>query len=61
MKMKDLKDKTELELKTLVENSRIALQAMRFKVASREMTNVREIRKAKKTIAQALTILAKNK
>ncbi|MBI2645211.1 50S ribosomal protein L29 [Candidatus Uhrbacteria bacterium] len=61
MKIKELRDKTELELNQLLQEKRIAVREMRFRAALRELKNVRDIRKARKTIAQILSILPKKK
>ena len=61
MKIKDLKIKSENELKTLLENSHDKLREMNFKVAQRQLKNVREIREVKKTIARISTLLNEKK
>jgi len=55
--MKELKLKSDNELKTLLAESRDNWREMRFKVAQRQLKNVRDIRVVKKTIAQILTLL----
>ncbi|PIP29672.1 50S ribosomal protein L29 [Candidatus Kuenenbacteria bacterium CG23_combo_of_CG06-09_8_20_14_all_36_9] len=57
MNMKELKLKSDNELKTLLAESRDNWREMRFKVAQRQLKNVRDIRVVKKTIAQILTLL----
>ena len=57
MKIKELKLKSDNELKTLLAESRDNWREMRFKVAQRQLKNVRDIRVVKKTIAQILTLL----
>jgi len=57
MNMKELKLKSDNELKTLLAESRDNWREMRFKVAQRRLKNVRDIRVVKKTIAQILTLL----
>lgn len=57
MKIKDLRIKSENELKTLLSDSRDKLREMRFNVSQRQLKNVREIRKAKNLIAQVQTLL----
>ncbi len=57
MKVKELRLKSDNELKTLLKESREKLREMRFKVAQRQLKNVRDVRKTKKLIAQVLTIL----
>lgn len=56
MDIKELKDKTTKELDKLLADLREKLRVMRFKVASKQLTDVREIREVKKTIAQILTL-----
>jgi len=60
MKIKELQKRPKKELKYLLENSRKKLMDLRFKVSSRQLKNVREIRKTKKLIAQILTLLKNN-
>lgn len=57
MKKKELQEKQEGELQKLLKSARENLRELHFKVANDQMKNVREIRKAKKTIARILTIL----
>jgi len=57
MKWKELKEKSDGELKKLLKGSREHLREVHFKVANDQLKNVREIRKVKKTIAQILTLL----
>lgn len=61
MKFKELKQKNEIELKKLLADSREKLRDLRFRVASRQLKDVRQIRKIKKTIAKVLTLLTKKK
>lgn len=57
MNIKELKLKSDDELKTLLAESRDGWREMRFKVAQRQLKNVSSIKAVKKTIAQILTIL----
>ncbi len=57
MEFKELKNKTEEELKKILSQYRESLREMRFKVAQRQLKNVREIREIKAVIARILTIL----
>ncbi len=59
MELKELKGKTESELHRLLSESRDKIRDMRFKAASKQLKNIREIRAVKKTIAQILTLLNK--
>ncbi|MDD5289878.1 MAG: 50S ribosomal protein L29 [Patescibacteria group bacterium] len=57
MKIKELKIKSENELKTLLKNEQEKLRELNFKVAQRQLKNIRELRFAKKNIAQISTLL----
>ena len=57
MNTKELRLKSDSELKKLLADTRDHWREIRFKVAQRQLKNVREIRATKKTIAQILTIL----
>jgi large subunit ribosomal protein L29 len=57
MKYKELKQKSPTELKKLLTESRDKLRDLRFKVATKQVKNVREIRRVKQQIARILTLL----
>ncbi|MFH0955642.1 MAG: 50S ribosomal protein L29 [Candidatus Falkowbacteria bacterium] len=59
MEFKELKVKTEKELRQFLGESRDKLRDLRFKDANKQLKNVREIREIKKTIAKILTLLSK--
>jgi large subunit ribosomal protein L29 len=59
MDFKEIKIKTEAELHRLLADHRDKLREARFKDASRQLKDVREIREIKKTIARVLTTLKK--
>ncbi len=61
--MKEILNKTEKELKTLVTEKRLALRNFRFAVSGSKNRNVKEGQALRKDIARALTVLnaAKNK
>jgi ribosomal protein L29 len=59
MEFKELKSKSESELHHLLADFRNKIRELRFKDASKQLKNVREIRKAKGTVAQVLTLLHK--
>ena len=61
MDFKELKSKTEKELKQFLGESRDKLRDLRFKDANKQLKNVREIRIIKKTIAKILTLINTNK
>ena len=57
MELKELKNKSEKDLHNTLAESREKLREARFRDASKQLKNVREIRGLKKTIAQILTLL----
>ncbi|MEK9130003.1 MAG: 50S ribosomal protein L29 [Patescibacteria group bacterium] len=57
MKVKELKQKSEIELQKLLQESREKLRELRFKVALKQLKKVMEIRRVKKMIARILTLL----
>ena len=57
---KEIKNKSEAELKEMLVENRESLRALNFKDTNRQLKNVRQLRVVKKTIAQILTVL-KNK
>jgi ribosomal protein L29 len=59
MDFKEIKTKSEAELHRLLADHRDKLREARFKDASRQLKDVREIREIKKTIARLLTTLKK--
>lgn len=61
MKVKELRDKTEHELQTVLQTARASVQSGRFKVALKQLKNVREIRAQRNIIARILTILQERK
>lgn len=61
MKFKEIKDKPKTELERMLKDEREALREMRFKVANRGLKSVRNIRKAKQTVARILTLINKKK
>ncbi len=60
MEMKELKTKTDEELKKLLMETREKKRELRFKVAQKQLKNIREIRKLKIAAARILTIFGKN-
>jgi len=56
MKIKELREKNDGELKKLLEEKKEAVRKLRFDIASRQVKNHREMRNAKKDIAKILTI-----
>ncbi len=61
MEFKELKNKTEKDLHSLLADSRNKLRELRFKDANKQLKDVRAIRKIRKTISQILTLLNSNK
>ena len=61
MKFKELKIKSDKELGAMLVTAKENLQVLKFKVAAKQMKDVREIRVAKLQIAQILTILKQRK
>ena len=61
MDFKELKTKTISELQDILLDLRDKLRDFRFKDSSKQLKNIREIRKTKKSIAQVLTLINKNK
>lgn len=59
--IKELKQKSEAELNTLVSDSRAKLQQLTFDLAQGKVKNVGEVRVVRKTIARALTFLQMKK
>ena len=54
---KELENRTPSDLQQVLKDSRQKLQELRFKVASKQLKNIREIRSVRLTIAHILTIL----
>jgi len=57
MEYKELKNKSEQELQSTLAQLRDKLRDLRFRDASRQLKNVREIRKTRQNIAQVLQLL----
>ncbi len=56
MNIKELREKTQQELDTLLLSAHKSLRELRSKVALKQIKNVREIRETRKTIAKVLTL-----
>ncbi len=61
MDLKDLKKMTVNQLHKLLSESREKLRDLRFKDASKQLKDVREIRVVRKTIARVMTLLSADK
>jgi ribosomal protein L29 len=59
MDIKELKVKSKEELNKLLSDNRDKLRDLKFKVANRQLKDVRGIRKLKREIARMLTVLNK--
>ncbi len=60
MKYKELQQKSVPELQKLLFETQEQLQKLEFQMATKRLTNVREIRTLRRTVAQILTALHKN-
>lgn len=61
MKLRDLKTKSAAELEKLLMEFCQKKQQLTFKVANKQLKNIRELRLAKKTVARIKTILQEMK
>ncbi len=61
MKIKELREKNIEELKKLLAEKREAVRKLRFDIASKHITKVRDIRNAKKDVAKILTLINEKK
>jgi len=57
MEYKELKDRSAGELEKMLREEREKLRALRFSVSTSQLSKVRTIRSARKTIARILTLL----
>ena len=57
MELKELKTKSIVELEKLLAKNREVLRDLRFKVSSKQLKNIREIRQAKVLVARILTLI----
>ncbi|KPJ85248.1 hypothetical protein AMJ57_03785 [Parcubacteria bacterium SG8_24] len=56
MKMQELREKSDIELDRLLVTLRDRIRDLRFRVAARQLGDVRDIREAKKDVARILTL-----
>lgn len=56
MKISEVREKSDAELDRMLAELRDSVRDMRFKVAARQLTDVRNIRQARQSIAQILTV-----
>jgi len=61
MELKELKKKKESDLHKILAQTRDKLRDLKFKDASKQLKDVRQIRKIRVTIARVLTLLNKKK
>lgn len=61
LKFKELENRPVGDLQQMLKDSRQKLQELRFKVASKQLKNIREIRSVRQNIAQILTILRRHR
>ena len=57
MKFEELKNKSDQELQKLLSELRIHVRELKFKVSADQLKNIRELRTAKKNVAQILLLL----
>lgn len=57
MKAKEFRDKSKEELTKILDEKREKVRAMRFDIATKQVKNVRDIRKDKRDISRILTII----
>ena len=57
MKIKELREKNSEELKKLLTEKEELVRKLRFDLVAKQFKGVRQIREAKKTVAQVLTML----
>ena len=60
MKIKELRQKTDKELKELLAEDQHKLGQLKFDLAAKKLKNVRQIRELRKEIARIITILKKD-
>jgi ribosomal protein L29 len=56
MTIKELREKTDVELDRLLAEQRDKVRDFRFRLAARQLADVREVRDAKRLIARILTL-----
>lgn len=61
MRIKDIRKKTEQDLRKLLAELQDNVRSLRFKVASREVKNHQLLRLTRKDIARVLTVLKEQK
>ncbi len=61
MKIDELKSKSVTELQNMLKEHREKERELRFRISSKQMKNVREIRRLKRETARILTVLNQKK
>ena len=61
MELKELRKKSDQELRKLLAENREKFREQRFKVSTRQLKTVRDVRKTKTLVARILTILTERK
>ncbi len=61
MEIKELREKTDVELDRLLADLRNKTREHRFRIAAKQLTDVRDVRDVKKTIARILTLKRQRK
>ena len=56
-KIKELREKNVSELQKLLDEKREIVRKLRFEIASKQIKNVRDLRKNKKEISRILTLI----
>lgn len=57
MKIKELREKTVHELHALLKEAREAIGRLRFRIAVKELKDVRELREKRQLVSRILTLL----
>lgn len=61
MKVKELREKTEHELRTLLAETRETIRTLRFRIAVKELKDVRDLREKRVLVSRILTLLKEKK
>ena len=61
MKAKELREQSENQLQLLVKDSKEKLKSLRFSLANRQLKDYSEIKKTKKIIAMAKSVLGEKR
>lgn len=61
MTLKELREQAEEKLQQALRDERRKLQDLQFKMTTQKLSNIRELRACKRTIAHILTVLREKK